>query len=186
MKNKAYVMACIFLCVMLFAVSRSYSAYKQSSERTVSAAILNLKEEAELPDEYEKLLDSQYGRSEHFVQSGDIRFDVERVEKEDYFIKYSWANYDLSNLCFYVFVENSNGEVLEADESITAHCTKGDTVTSTAFYCEINDFPEDDPLKYKKKLIARFMPLKSDAETVDLSIVYLGIEYKIEDIPLTK
>ncbi len=186
MKNKAYVMACIFLCFMLYVVSFSYSIYRKQSEKTLSAAVFKLKSENDIPDEYDKLLSSEYGKSEYMCENENIRMDVEKVVKENYFIKYSWANYDLSNLCFYIFVSDVNGDALSKDDNISVSYCEADKTDVAAFYADIVDFPTDDPLGYKKIITARFLPLGGKCEVLSLKIIYNGNEYIISDIPINK
>ncbi len=169
-------MLAIIAVISLFTVLRGL---RQVPNRVDFSAVYG---DGDLPENIGELLDEKYGSSIYMCSSNGITVSLAYTENEKHYIKYSWVNSDPSCFTMFFFIENDDMKALPSDEDATAIITYENGAQQTPFYSILSDWPQDDPLLYKKLLTVRFLPLRQSQTAIDLTVYFNGEKYIIENI----
>lgn len=126
-----------------------------------------------------------YGRS-HYAQTKDeIMISLEKVVQEKYYITYSWVAGNESYLGITLLVENTKKNPLSKDffKIIYLIDDKGGKYKPIPYF-EILDFPAEQPLLWKQKINAKFDPLPSGVNKIDIHIYYGNDVFVIDGVLL--
>lgn len=124
-----------------------------------------------------------YGKSKYYDLKGDILIQTEQFITQKHYIEYSWVSGDKSCFAIIFVVEDINKNPLPESETaqITVTDEKQNKYTPFPYY-EFVAYPQDDPLKYKKLIYAKFEPLKTDSKFIDCEIIYNNSIFNMKNI----
>lgn len=113
----------------------------------------------------------------------NVRLDLEKIAIKKFFIIYSIVYGDQSHTAYHLYLTNLNRETLnkEAVGEIYLKTESGDIVKPVAQLPIISDFPEDQPLKWKIKIIVKF-PYKTHRSDHKLIFNYGDLEFILSEI----
>lgn len=178
MKTKFYALICVFVSFIVFVNVMSVSNAKRYEESLNTAVYHTF--DNEMP---EGILNDEYGVSEYFEIVENIKVSLDYVYEKKYFIKYSWANYDMSSFGIRLYVEDIMGENLPADAKLDAEISYSKEKKSVSpFYIKANDFPEDEALGYKQSVEIYFNPLRGKADKIDITLYYDEFVFVLKDV----
>lgn len=178
MKTKFYALICVFVSFIVFVNVMSVSNAKRYEESLNTAVYHTF--DNEMP---EGILNDEYGVSEYFEIVENIKVSLDYVYEKKYFIKYSWANYDMSSFGIRLYVENIMGENLPVDAKLDAEISYSKEKKSVSpFYIKANDFPEDEALGYKQSVEIYFNPLRGKADKIDITLYYDEFVFVLKDV----
>jgi len=137
-----------------------------------------------LPPNINELLKKDYGRSKYFESKGGINIDIERVLSEKYFVTYSWMSGNQSSFYIVFLVENENKNPISNHKinNLKVIDNLGMEYNPNSFFFE--DYPVDEPLKYKETLNVRFLPFNDNVKSITISFNYSGNDYVFKNIPI--
>lgn len=136
----------------------------------------------ELPDDFDELLDDDYGRSEYSAVSGDYTLSLESVRFEKHYIKYSWFERDLSHIEVQLFIENSENIPINIETEVKGRFRAASGDVYEAYYAFCENYPQDTPLYYKAKIVLYFYPLPKGTDFADLKVDFGDNEFLLENI----
>lgn len=178
MKPKFYALICVFVSFIVFVNVVSISNAKKYEESLNTAVYHTF--DIDMPDE---ILNDEYGVSEYSDVVENIKVSLDYVYEKKYFIKYSWANYDMSSFGIRLYVEDVTGENLSSDAKLDAEISySGGKMSVSPFYIKANDYPEDEALGYKQSVEIYFYPLKGKADKIDITLYYDELVFVLKDV----
>ena len=171
------ILTILFLCLLsvgfLIGKSKSYQStrfiyYRPDVLKTMKDSSLNIP----LPKP-----------SDITVENNNIRLDLEKIAINKYFIVYNVIYGDQSHTAYHLFLTNLSREKINKNkiESIYLVTKTGKKIEPVAQKPVIRDFPRDQPLGWRVKIIAKF-PYKTDRQNHNLILKYDGIEYELPKI----
>ena len=137
-----------------------------------------------LPYNINELLKKDYGKSKYRMIKGGVIIDIERILNEKYFITYSWMSGNQSSFYIVFLVENENKNPISNHKvnNIKVIDNMGMEYKTSAFFFE--DYPIDEPLKYKQTLNVKFLPFNENVKSITVTFNYLGNDYIFKNIPI--
>ncbi|WP_294465407.1 hypothetical protein [uncultured Anaerofustis sp.] len=137
-----------------------------------------------LPPNINELLKKDYGKSNYRLSKGGVSIDIERVLNEKYFITYSWMSGNQSSFYIVFLVENENKNPISNHKvnNLKVIDNMGMEYKPTAFF--FDDYPVDEPLKYKETLNVKFLPFNDNVKSITVTFNYAGNDYKFKNIPI--
>ena len=117
------------------------------------------------------------------VENNKIRLDLEKIAINKYFIVYNVIYGDQSHTAYHLYLTNLGREKINKRkiENIWLETKTGKKIELVAQKPVIRDFPEDQPLGWRVKIIAKF-PYKTGRKDHHLILKYNGIKYKLSEI----
>lgn len=111
------------------------------------------------------------------------RLDLEKISINKYFIIYSVIYGDQSHTAYHLYLTNLNREILDKNAvgKIYLLTETGEKIEPVAQLPVIEDFPTDQPLGWKIKIIVKF-PYKTERENHSLVFNYLDTEFVLSKI----
>lgn len=117
------------------------------------------------------------------TEKGQIRLDLEKIAVQRFFIIYSVVYGDQSHSAYHLYLTNL--ERLDLDKEglgeIYLETETGEIIRPVAQLPVVKDFPEDQPLGWKIKVIAKF-PYMPHRSTHSLVLYYLGEKFILSNI----
>ncbi len=112
-----------------------------------------------------------------------IRLDLEKISVNKFFIVYSEIYGNQSHTAYHLFLTNLNKDTLNKDnlDKIYLKLSTGEVIKPVAQIPIIEDFPTDQPLGWKIKIIAKF-PYKTQRSVHDLVLIYQNKEFDLTGI----
>ena len=175
--------AIILLVILLFATFFTLRLESDLSYELNREALYAVK--SDVPDNFDELLNEEYGVSEYFTQIGDIRVSVAKTVSEKHYIKYSWINYDVSSFTAYIIIENMTGADVKNDAYATAIISDKHGLELSPYHSELTAWPSDDPLGCKVVLCVCFVPPKTPEKSLDFTVFFDDEKYVIENVNFT-
>ncbi len=140
--------------------------------------------EKNVPVNMKELLKKDYGKSTYYQLKDGISIDLERIVNENYFITYSWMSGNKSSFYLVFLVENKNRNPISNHKinNLKAIDNLGMEYKPISFF--FDDYPVDEPLKYKETLNVRFLPFNSNVKSITITFNYNGNDYIFKNIPV--
>lgn len=140
--------------------------------------------DSNVPYNIKDLLKKDYGKSKYYLSKGGVSIDIERVLNENYFITYSWMSGNKSSFYVVFLVENQNKNPISNHKinNLKVVDNLGMEYKPINFY--FDDYPVDEPLKYKETLNFRFLPFNENVKSITISFNYNGNDYVFKNIPI--
>ena len=112
-----------------------------------------------------------------------IRLDLEKISINKFFIVYSEIYGNQSHTAYHLYLTNLDRKNIdkEAIGEIYLKTATGDTIKPVAQLPVIQDFPVDQPLGWKIKIIVKF-PYKTVRPVHELVLKYQNKEFKLTGI----
>lgn len=116
-------------------------------------------------------------------EKDNLRLDLEKISANKYFIVYSALYGDQSHTAYHLYLTNLKKEKLNKSEIQEVYLKNKDneTIHSVAEKLTIRDFPEDIPLEWKIKIVAKF-PYQKERENHQLILLYHDKKYTLNNI----
>ncbi|MFW6029986.1 MAG: hypothetical protein ACOCRO_06990 [Halanaerobiales bacterium] len=113
----------------------------------------------------------------------NIRLDLEKISASKYFIVYSALYGDQSHTAYHLYLSNLQKEKIKKNEIQKVYLKSKDNqiIEIIAEKLTIRDFPEDIPLEWKIKIIAKF-PYQKEMDNHKLILLYQDKEYILSNI----
>lgn len=112
-----------------------------------------------------------------------IRLDLEKISINKYFIIYSVIYGDQSHTAYHLYLTDLNRKTLDKNTigKIYLITESGKTIEPVAQLPIIENFPTDQPLGWKIKIIVKF-PYKTEHKNHSLVLNYLDKEFVLSEI----
>jgi hypothetical protein len=116
------------------------------------------------------------------TEKNNYRLDLEKISINKYFIIYSVIYGDQSHTAYHLYLTNLAKEKIDKSkiENIWLETDNG-KISPIARNLIIRDFPKDEPLKWRVKLIAKF-PYKNERNKHNLILKYNDSIYNLTNI----
>lgn len=117
------------------------------------------------------------------TEKNKIRLDLEKISINRFFIIYSVIYGNQSHTAYHLYLTDLNKNKLDksAVGEIYLKTQDDKIIKPVALEPTIKDFPEDEPLEWKIKIIAKF-PYKTERNVHSLILFYQGKEFKLTGI----
>lgn len=117
------------------------------------------------------------------TETENIRLDLEKISVNKFFIVYSEIYGNQSHTAYHLYLTDLDRKDLdkEAISEIYLRTSDGELITPVAQVPVIEDFPVDQPLGWKIKIIAKF-PYKTQRPVHELILTYQNQEYILTGI----
>ncbi len=151
LKSIIYLLFIVFIGLIVFTLVFNNTSF--------SVSMMN----SDVPYNIKDLLKKDYGKSSYYQLKCGVSIDLERVVNEKYFITYSWMNGNKSSFYAVFLVENINKNPISNHKvnNLKAVDNLGMEYKPINFY--FDDYPADEPLKYKEILNVRFLPFNGSS-----------------------
>lgn len=172
LKSIIYLLFIVFIGLIVFTFIFNNTSFSVSMMNT------------DVPYNIKDLLKKDYGKSCYYQLKGGVSIDLERVVNEKYFITYSWMNGNKSSFYAVFLVENINKNPISNHKvnNLKAVDNLGMEYKPINFY--FDDYPADEPLKYKETLNVRFLPFNENVKSITIYFNYNGNDYVFKNIPV--
>ncbi len=112
-----------------------------------------------------------------------IRLDLEKISVNKFFIVYSEIYGNQSHTAYHLYLTDLNRDTLNKDGfgEIYLKTSTGQVIKPIAQVPIIEDFPTDQPLGWKIKIIVKF-PYKTQRSVHDLILTYQNKNFKLTGI----
>lgn len=172
LKSIIYLLFIVFIGLIVFTFIFNNTSFSVSMMNT------------DVPYNIKDLLKKDYGKSSYYQLKGGVSIDLERVVNENYFITYSWMNGNKSSFYAVFLVENINKNPISNHKvnNLKAVDNLGMEYKPINFY--FDDYPADEPLKYKETLNVRFLPFNENVKSITIYFNYNGNDYVFKNIPV--
>ncbi len=172
LKSIIYLLFIVFIGLIVFTLVFNNTSF--------SVSMMN----SDVPYNIKDLLKKDYGKSSYYQLKGGVSIDLERVVNEKYFITYSWMNGNKSSFYAVFLVENINKNPISNHKvnNLKAVDNLGMEYKPINFY--FDDYPADEPLKYKETLNVRFLPFNENVKSITIYFNYNGNDYVFKNIPV--
>ena len=172
LKSIIYLLFIVFIGLIVFTLVFNNTSF--------SVSMMN----SDVPYNIKDLLKKDYGKSSYYQLKCGVSIDLERVVNEKYFITYSWMNGNKSSFYAVFLVENINKNPISNHKvnNLKAVDNLGMEYKPINFY--FDDYPADEPLKYKETLNVRFLPFNENVKSITIYFNYNGNDYVFKNIPV--
>ncbi|NLJ83973.1 MAG: hypothetical protein GX336_03565 [Halanaerobiaceae bacterium] len=112
-----------------------------------------------------------------------LRLDLEKIAVKRFFIVYSVVYGDQSHTAYHLYLTDLQRQDLDKEGlgEIYLQTETGEIIQPVAQLPVVKDFPDDQPLGWKIKIIAKF-PYMPHRSSHDLILYYLGEKFVLKDI----
>lgn len=127
----------------------------------------------------------KYGESEYTETKKNIKVSLEKITNEKYFIVYSFTTGNESFFGVTLILEDINKNKINKlqYEKIFLEDNKGRKYYPIPYFL-IEDFPPDNPLKWKVKFFAKFLPLPKDVDKINIYFYFNNSEFILKNVPI--
>lgn len=117
------------------------------------------------------------------TEKGQVRLDLEKIAVNRFFIIYSIVYGDQSHTAYHLYLTDLEGQTLdkEGPGDIYLQAEDGEIIKPVAQLPVVEDFPLDQPLGWKIKIIVKF-PYQTQRSSHSLVLHYLGEKFVLTDI----
>ena len=182
MKKKALL--CITVLMSFCVCINAAAFFNCKKANAFSATKLHFAAVEELPEDFDELLNDDYGSSEYIAVSGELILSLESVKFDKRYIKYSWFERELSHIEAELFIENSAGAFIDVKTDVKACLIDSSGIVHEAYYAFCENYPQDTPLYHKAKIILFFYPLPVKTDFADLKVNFGESEFWLKNIDI--
>ena len=117
------------------------------------------------------------------VEQNNVRLDLEKIAIKKYFIVYSAIYGNQSHTAYHLFLTNLSKNKIDQNQikNIWLETKNGNRIEPVAQKPIIRDFPVDQPLGWRIKIIVKF-PYQTQRKNHKLVLQYKNSLYKLNDI----